>query len=419
MIFGTRQSCLSLIVTVPLLVAVLGIVTIPASASAACGSFGNPPGTAPVCNYWKCTPDGWIAWPYAAGTLCTVGGQSGVCDGGVIIQGQIEPEQSGRCMLISTLRVSGNYSIAGVWYAVPGSGSATTYSNQSQTGTTRIDSTGSGDTFAVGVSNEAKFLGLIGGAYDVSYSRTWSQAATDSVDTLVTWKTDNTIPGPGGESFDHNYDQIVLELGPEFVFTGYTVDGTLTKLEWALDSSRSTLYPIELGFLNGAWSTWDTTPANIRNQLSAHGITAADIPQLLAVDPYAYDPSGSSQPDPVRFECVSQMYYIPGNPNTQTNLISNTYTSAHTDAAAHNYSVKLALAGTWLHQKLNASNTWSWSDSSSTTNTSTSSVSMQVSLHQPSQGYLGPTIVYAYVDKIYKTLMYSFLAPTVPNSYCQ
>lgn len=396
---------------------IVGIAAIPASAAAGCGSFGNPPGPAPVCNYWKCTADGWIPWPYAAGTLCTAGGQNGVCDGGVIIKGQLEPEQYGQCQVVSTLRVDGKFAIAAVWYAVPGPGSSTTYSNQSQTGTSVSTTSGTGNTFQVGVSGSTNFLGLAGGGYDISYTQAWSQSSTSKMDSLVTYTVDNTMPGPGLDSLDHNYDQIVLLLGPEVVFTGYSLNGALTRLTWAIDSSRAIIYPVQVGWLNGAWGTM---PANIAADLYAYGgITAADFPQILGADPYAYDPSGAAQPAPDYFECVEQLYYIPGLPNIEGYRVSNTYASANTNAVSHSYTVRLALSGTWLSQKINASDSWTWSHSSATTNTSTSSVSEQVTLRQPSAGYAGPTVVYVYVDKVYKTLMYSFLPPLTPTAYCQ
>jgi hypothetical protein len=52
-------------------------------------------------------------------------------------------------------------------------------------------------------------------------------------------------------------------------------------------------------------------------------------------------------------------------------------------------------------------------------NTATSTSTARVNLHQPSASYTGTTILFVYVDKIYKTLMYSFLPPLTSNAYCQ
>lgn len=389
----------------------------PQAALAACGSFGNAPRySAPVCNYWKCTSDGWIAWPYTSGTLCSYGGQSGTCDGGVVIQGQLEPEQLGQCVTTTSLTVNSGFTIAGVWYAIPGAGSATSYTSQSQTGTSVSRTKGVGETVSVEVANQANFLGLIAGAYNISYSQAWSQSSTTKVDKLTTYNSATTIPGTGTNFIDHNYDQILLLLGPKIVFTGYTANGTMSKVTWAEDDSLAIPYAIQVGWLNGAWGPM---PQNMAADLLTYGnINPADYPQILAADPYANDPLGQAAPDPLHFECVEQLQYSPGNPDVLGFSISNTYSSQLTSAVSHSYTRKIAIAGTWLQQKLGGSDQWTWTNSSSSSNTSTSSVAMSVNLHQPTVSYQGPTILNVYVDKIYKTLMYSFVPPTVPNQYC-
>jgi hypothetical protein len=54
---------------------------------------------APVCNVSRCTVDGWVFWPVAAGAACTLpGGGAGVCDGGRVAANSIEPLQEGSCI---------------------------------------------------------------------------------------------------------------------------------------------------------------------------------------------------------------------------------------------------------------------------------------------------------------------------------
>jgi hypothetical protein len=53
----------------------------------------------PMCNTPRCTADGWVAWPVAAGAPCTLqGGGAGVCDGGKTVPTSIEPIAEGACV---------------------------------------------------------------------------------------------------------------------------------------------------------------------------------------------------------------------------------------------------------------------------------------------------------------------------------
>ena len=99
--------------------------------------------------------------------------------------------------------------------------------------------------------------------------------------------------------------------------------------------------------------------------------------------------------------------------------MANTYSSSNTTTVSNDYSVKLTLTGTILFGKFNASDTWTWRNSSSTANSVTQGASQKVTLRQPTSAYVGPTVVYVYVDMIYKTLLYSFEPPVVPNASCQ
>jgi hypothetical protein len=59
----------------------------------------GPVPRAPVCNTPKCTADGWVFWPLAAGAACTLpGGAPGVCDGGKTSPASIDPIEEGQCV---------------------------------------------------------------------------------------------------------------------------------------------------------------------------------------------------------------------------------------------------------------------------------------------------------------------------------
>ncbi len=72
-----------------------GLVSLPSGAAPSCGNVPK----APVCNRPRCTVEGWVFWPMAKGTRCTLDGKPGVCDGGQVgPPGQIEPDVLGACV---------------------------------------------------------------------------------------------------------------------------------------------------------------------------------------------------------------------------------------------------------------------------------------------------------------------------------
>ena len=53
-----------------------------AGARTATTSTCGPAPRAPICNYPKCTADGWVFWPLPPRTSCPLGNGHGLCDGG-------------------------------------------------------------------------------------------------------------------------------------------------------------------------------------------------------------------------------------------------------------------------------------------------------------------------------------------------
>ncbi len=316
---------------------------------------------------------------------------------------------------VQTVTTDGKYLIAAVWYAAPGADSTTVYSSQIVTGTTMSTKTSTEENFSVGVSAGADFLGVLGSSVGVTFDHQWSASSQRSIDSKLTYTTDNTMLGSGQDGIDHNRDEIVLLLKPEIKFKVYSLRGSITEVTWAIDASRATLYPVRVGWLNGM----DAMPTNVMDTLrNWAGITEADYPQILAASPFAFDPGGLGSPAPEHYECIETLYYVPGLGGSVSFSIGNSYNSTVSTSTEHTYSVQLELSGTVLVGKFNATDKWTWSNGSSTSNYSGNSSTLSVNLAQPSAAYLGPTVLYVYVDKIYKTLMYSFIGPANPNAYC-
>jgi hypothetical protein len=314
-----------------------------------------------------------------------------------------------------TTTADAKYSIAAVWYSVPGPGSTTTYTAQSMSGTTTSKSNDCSYGFTIGVQNDVGFKPYVDASLSVSFGHTWSQSSTTAIDSKVTYQTDNTIDGKGADDVDHSRDEIVLLIKPKVVFTSAWLHGTLVDVKWALDGSGALLYPLQVGWLLDP----ATMPQNVSRDLGAWGVFPTDYTEMLKADPYAYDPAGIAQPASQRFECVEQLYYLPGLPNHITYSMSNSYSSTVTTGTSHTYKVKLGLEGTILSQKFSADNSWTWENSSSTANTSSTATTARLYLNQPSASYTGSTVLYVYVDKVYKTFLYSFHPPSAPTALCQ
>lgn len=107
------------------LAVILGMVALPGDAFACTGGIPK----APACNTTRCTADGWVFWPVAAGTACSGGG---LCDGGIIVPGVIEPDAIGTC--VSPALFKPNFHLQSIIYMPPGVQSSVSYALGSSEG---------------------------------------------------------------------------------------------------------------------------------------------------------------------------------------------------------------------------------------------------------------------------------------------
>ena len=131
------------------------------------------------------------------------------------------------------------------------------------------------------------------------------------------------------DSINHNFDQIILLLGPE-------VDVTIadTQLQWGLNLSHAIPQVVLVGWLNGPI----TMPSDVAATLSQYGITAQDYPQILSADPFASDSTGQGKPAAARFAYLTVLPYEPVS-GQYTWKTGNNYTASTTDTANVSYSV--------------------------------------------------------------------------------
>ncbi len=181
-------------VGLPALAMVGGVLLAAPRAEAIAGSCGSPPRTAaPACNYWKCTADGWVAWPLAADTPCS----QGYCDGGVIVR-QLEPQALGSCIAGATFTPA--FHVQSILYAPPGNMSYVEYGSGSLEGSgVRIETR---DTVAASTSIRLGSIG-VGGSYAVGFIDGSAVSVTKSDNTTLYEYVESGVDHPirGGDTF--------------------------------------------------------------------------------------------------------------------------------------------------------------------------------------------------------------------------
>jgi hypothetical protein len=380
------------------------------------GLCGNTP-LAPVCNVPRCTADGWVDWPIAAGSSCQVAGVAGKCDGGETEVGDIDPVQIGKCEVPSG-SLNPAYYVLGVVYAPPGFGG-----NQQQASTVAYadGSTMSHDTkvtnsFKQGVSvtASAEIPGLADSEVPLSGSATAGYTVTDSTSGGLTVQNSllTTIgpwPGPSVDGINHDEDVIFLWLNPRVSFA-QRGSSTLWTLGLNPDTYAGTT--VDVQFVKVAWLR-GTQPmdAGTAAELAAHGIGSAQYPALLAVDPFA---NGGTTVDTTRFQDTGKSfpYELGVPPITVTMSGTDTVTNAtaHTEDTTVSATLTAGSMLTWT--KLSVTGSWDWTSSTATTDTTANTQSATVTVKGHSAAYSGPSNIRVYYDLLFKTFMFQFI--TVP-----
>ncbi len=363
-------------------------LVIPSPSKVSCPS-PEPPAT-PCCKNICLSGDNeWDQTPLPAGKRCAA---NGYCDG-----------SSCACNIEQSGYIYPNYYIASVIYAPPGTGSSVDYGNGSTIGTTTSTTSSWKNSADVSVSNGADFLGIAAGDLTLSWGETWGGSTTTSHDLAITVTGDIILTEPTSDEMNHNYDQILIILGPRVLVTIYE-----SQIQWAVDLSEGVPQVVRVGWLNGAIPM----PSDISDTLASHGITNKDYNQILSADPYASNVTGTGAPDSARFAYVSVLPYEPQVGDKFIWKGTNNYTASTTKSTDHTYTVGASVSTKVIGQKLKASDSYTWTNSSSSKNSNGTTETDTLTLMMPSSSYTGPTDVYVYVDTIYKTLMCSFVSPS-------
>lgn len=373
------------------------MLTIP-QATSGCTSGHGP---SEPCGRWVCLTgdNSWEDIPLKRGTKCINNrGQAGQCNGADVY--------SDDCIVPVNGAIYPSYYIASVIYAPPGTSSSVDYGAGSTIGTITSTTDSWKNSLQVQLSTDIN-VGLFSFGLQYTFGTDWGGSTTSEVDVEEKVNSDVKVSGSGSDSIDHNYDWIVLLLGPE-IDVVMNSGGTPGPVQWGLNFSRAVPQVVLVGWLNGAM----TMPSDVATTLSQYGITTKDYSQILGSDPFASDSTGTGKPDPARFTYATVYPYEPIS-GQFTYALNNSYASSINQTATVNYTVGASVSPSILGQSpLKVSDTFTWGNSSSQKASTGSSETETVVLSMPSSAYTGPTDLYVYVDTIYKTFLLSFVSPS-------
>jgi len=259
------------------------ILVIPNSGSEC--SVPQPPRM--ICGTWICLTGGneWVDVPRAAGSRCNL--TTGYCNG----------RDTDVCYTSETGSIYPTYYISSVIYVPPGAGSSVEYGTGSTIGTTTSTTDSWKNFVQVEVANGANFFGLTAGQVKFSFGNEWGGSTTTSVDVQATVSGSLKVPAQQSDLINHNYDQILLQLGPQIDATVTRGIGHQDQVQWALNFSNALPQVLLVGWLNGAM----VMPSNVARTLSQYGIGTRDYPEILKAHPFVSDTTGTGTPDPVFF----------------------------------------------------------------------------------------------------------------------
>ncbi len=385
--------------------ATIALLALPRAAPAYCRSPPPPPRP---CALTRCLPtdNSWEYYPRPNGTVCNTWGY---CDG--VNYG---------CNMPETDSVYPKFLVASVIYVPPGSKgkSYVEYGNGSKVGTSLATTNSYKNTYSVQVDTSFS-IGVFSGGINYDWSQTFSGSNTTKTDLIMGWDSALDYPcgtgaGTCSDYVDHNQDQILLLLDAVMnahVFPNPSIiPSNIPALRWSHDLSRAAPQIVKVSWLNGS----EPMPANVQYQLQLRGINTApnspELAQMLKAHPYASDLPGASKPDPSRFAYVTVYAYEPDLGDSDTYTMNNSYTTTDTTTSETSTTVGVTVTGSAFKQSLKVSDQVTYTYSSSNSNSLTSSDLMKLVLYMPSS-YTVPTLLYVYVDKIFKTFMFSFVSP--------
>ena len=258
----------------------------------------------------------------------------------------------------------------------------------------------------VGVDVSVKVGGFTSATSDVSFSDTKTDSS--SVEIKKGQNYGLAVQGPAEDGIDHGEDQFILWLNP---LVSVAIDPPGKKqFSMGIDGNVANLQRVTVKDL--------TNPASMLPQLkqilSAAGLTAADYATILSTNPFA---SANAAIDPERFVPLNQNFSYqppdtaqdPPNVTSFTQTTSTTNTNTKTTKVQYGVSVKVS-GGIEKIVQLPVAGSMQWVNTSSTGTSSSALLSATVAVGGPSFGYTGPIDVLIYWDTVSNTFMLAFPA---------
>lgn len=301
-----------------------------------------------------------------------------------------------------------------VVYAPPGKGSSIAYSNGSTWGSTITIKDAQKRSMEVEAGVGMKVPDAFSAGLTLTTGNSWGNTRTDALDFAVTTSTGYRKPGEG-DDMDHDLDEVWFLVAPKLRVKASPATACYpSKVTWTMDPDQQLRsYFLYLGELRGT----RPIPAAVQADLTRWGVTALDLQNVLAVHPFPNGSEPNQGMDPARFEYLTTLPYrppySPGSPvASQPYGITKKTGSSSTLEAEVGYSTKLKATGGFNFLDIfNASVSLTGASSMTFTTSHKSTVSGEtqstLTLAQPSYGYAGPTVLRVYVDKVFKTFIFT------------
>jgi hypothetical protein len=381
------------------------------------------------CEEWVCVEAdrAWDTRPLPFGTRCgpvdqVTGTQLGFCSG------------TGQCKNPERGRVTPLYMILDVLYSPPADYSSISSTQKRTIGVTT--SVGSSFTRTAGAAITVGYdVGLSKGSAELSFKSSDTTGSTDSVTVArQISQTDLLSCDPlyyCTDALDHRLDVITILAKPAVEYAAFPPGTALPTgrkhVSWGIDASGGVQIPLRVGWLTGMLN-W---PTGLEGDLQYYfGIFPSEYPKILAATGYAdaVNWAGNWNPDPSRYELAPLLDgpgrgYYDGAPDfggsissTRTIGHEHTYSSSFTVAAS--VSVGGGIMGKILSATITESASWTWTHSTTTSTSIADETIESFLINMPHPEYSGPRFIWAYLDKLHQTFMFSFCSASYPVPGC-
>lgn len=328
----------------------------------------------------------------------------------------------------STATAYPRYMVATIIYAAPGK-STIQYATQNQltTSVSLASTFVQGTKVTAGASfNVTGLAGAIAGAsggFSVTAGSTTSGSNQVTDEERVGLTNSTTFPGSqvSDLALGHDQDLIGIWLNPVVELDSLTGGG----IQWGFKPTGSSAL---IDYVPVAWlknpdiAKSNTSAALVLNDLAKHGVTPQDFSKILALDPFAYNPT--AQPDPSRFVPTHwSLNYEPATSPGDPTIVSGEQALAFnsntvTQSAEQTTSVSMTFdAGVNLpifKFSLSDTTNMSWTNKVTQTYSDSSQVTTNVSIVGPAYGYQGPIHLTAWYDGFFGS--YVFTAEDDPET---